>query len=63
MEKLYLGVAREIITPKIGGQMYGYRPDIYSESVADDLVATAFYFRQGSKVCLMVNHSFGQRTQ
>lgn len=55
MEKLQLGVAREIITPKIGGQLYGYRPDIFSESVADDLTATAFYFRQGSKQCLLIS--------
>ena len=42
MEKLYLGVAREIITPAIGGQLYGYRPDIFSESVEDDLTVTAY---------------------
>ena len=54
MEQLLLGVSREIITPEIGGQMYGYRPDIFSESVADDLTVTAFYFRQGDTVCLMI---------
>ena len=55
MEKLYLGVAREIITPKIGGQLYGYRPNIFSERVADDLTATAFYFRQGDKECILIS--------
>ena len=55
MEELYLGVAREIITPPIGGNLYGYQPDIFSESVADDLTATAFYFRQGDKVALMIS--------
>lgn len=55
MEKLYLGVAREIITPEIGGQLYGYRPNIFSESVADDLTATAFYFRQGDKECILIS--------
>ena len=55
MEKLYLGVAREIITPEIGSQMYGYRPDIFSESVADDLTVTAFYFRQGDVQALMLS--------
>ena len=42
MEKLYMGVARENITPKVGGQLYGYSPDVFSKSVADDLTATAF---------------------
>ncbi len=55
MEKLYLGVAREIITPEIGGQLYGYRPDVFSESVEDDLTATAFYFKQGERQALMVS--------
>ena len=55
MEKLYLGVAREIITPEVGGRLYGYRPDIYSECVNDDLTATAFYFKQGDTRALMVS--------
>ncbi len=55
MEKLYLGVAREIITPELGGQLYGYRPDVFSESVEDDLTATAYYFKQGNRQALMVS--------
>ncbi len=55
MDKLYLGVAREVITPELGGQLYGYRPDIFSESVADDLTATAFYFKQKDKVSLLIS--------
>lgn len=69
MDKLYFGVAREIITPELGGQLYGYRPDIFSESVADDLTATAFYFKQGDKVSLLISATvcavsteFSQRT-
>lgn len=54
-EKLYLGVARSIITPKIGACLYGYRPDLYSESVADDLTATALYFRQADRQALMMS--------
>ena len=45
-DKLYLGVARSVITPKIGALLYGYRPAPESTSVNDDLTATAFYFRQ-----------------
>lgn len=55
MGKLYLGVSREIITPKIGGQLYGYSPTIFSESIEDDLTATAFYFKQGTTESLMVS--------
>ena len=55
MEVLQLGVACAVITPKVGGTLYGYRPDVFSESVADDLTATAFYFRQGDLQALMVS--------
>lgn len=55
MDKFYLGVAREIITPKVACQMYGYVPDLFSEYVADDLTATAFYMRQGQVKALMVS--------
>ncbi len=55
MESLKLGVAREIITPEIGGRLGGYGPNNYSKSVADDLTATAFYFQQGENRALMLN--------
>lgn len=55
MEKLQLGTAREIITPEVGGRLCGYVPDHFSESVADDLTATAFYFKQGELQALMVS--------
>ncbi len=55
MEKLLLGVAREIITPEIGGQLYGYRPDVFSTTVEDDLTVTAFYLKQGETEALMVS--------
>ena len=46
MESLCLGVAREVITPEVGSQLYGYTPDVFSEAVEDDLTVTAFYFKQ-----------------
>lgn len=55
MDKLYLGVARENITPAVGCQLYGYRPNIFSTTVADELTATAFYFKQGSTEALMLS--------
>lgn len=55
MKKLMLGVGREIITPAVGGHLYGYNPDIISESVNDDLSVTAFYFEQDEKKALMLS--------
>ena len=54
MEKLYLGVGREIITPNMGAQMYGYRPPLFANAVEDDLTTTVFYFKQGTKQALMI---------
>ena len=54
-ESLYLGVGRKIITPKVGACLFGYRPGLKSESVNDDLTATAFYFKQGCRVALLVS--------
>ncbi len=55
MEKLCLGVGREIITPPVGSNLYGYSPDIISTSINDDLTATAFYFEQNSVKALVVS--------
>lgn len=55
MENLKLGVARRIITPAIGGQLYGYGPDVFSKSLNDDLTVTAFYFEQGGLKALMIS--------
>lgn len=55
MTNLKLGVARRIITPQIGGQLYGYDPDVRSKSLNDDLTVTAFYFEQGELKALMIS--------
>lgn len=55
MEKLHLGVAREVITPPVGGPLYGYQPDWLSEALEDDLTVTAFCFRQGSCGAMMLS--------
>ncbi|MBR5868786.1 MAG: neutral/alkaline non-lysosomal ceramidase N-terminal domain-containing protein [Clostridia bacterium] len=55
MENLLLGVGRTVITPPIGGQLYGYSPDVYSNALADDLTATAFWFTQGEREALMIS--------
>lgn len=55
MEPLYLGTARKIITPPVGGRLFGYRPDIYSDEIADDLTCEAYYFKQGATVALLIS--------
>ena len=55
MEKLYLGVARAIITPKVGALLAGYSPDNASTAVNDDLTATVFYFKQGDVQALFIS--------
>ena len=62
-KKLYLGIAREDITPEIGTCLYGYRPDVRSESVHDNLSVAVFAFKSenvtsimiSATVCLMAN--------
>ena len=56
---LQLGVGREIITPEIGCNLYGYRPDIYSESVHDDLTATAFALSFGEEKAILISLTVG----
>lgn len=53
-EKLKLGVAVADITPPVGTLLFGYRPDLHSESVNDNLTATAFAFSQGEEKYVMV---------
>ena len=52
---LLLGTAREIITPKIGACLYGYKPDWHSTSIADDLTAIAFYFESDGTKALWIS--------
>ena len=54
-EKLYLGVGRACITPKIGSLLMGYGPNTVSTAVHDDLNVTAFYFAQGERRALAVS--------
>lgn len=56
-DKLYAGIARQDITPKIGARLYGYLPDIYSESINDHLTLTAFVFKQKERKVLMISIS------
>lgn len=54
-EKLFLGVAREDITPPVGGHLFGYSTDIFSTEIHDPLNVTAFYLKQGDTKVLLIN--------
>lgn len=53
--KLLLGIGKEIITPEVGGHLYGYDPNTFSESVHDDLTATAYAFEFGTTKVLFIS--------
>ena len=55
METLYLGVARKIITPEVGCRLYGYYPDIFSTTVADDLTVEAYCLQQGETKAMLIS--------
>lgn len=55
----YAGASREKITPPIGTLLYGYRPDVVSETVHDDLDVTAVAFGDGSLECVMLSATLG----
>ncbi len=50
-----LGIARAIITPKVGCQLYGYSPDVISTSVHDDLTADVFLFDDGMTSAMLIS--------
>ncbi|HHX72111.1 MAG TPA: hypothetical protein GX701_04180 [Clostridiales bacterium] len=55
MSKLLAGAAREIITPPVGGRLYGYRPDVYSKEVHDDLTVTAVALESDGVRALLIS--------
>lgn len=55
--KLLVGVSKKDITPKIGCQLFGYRPDLYSDGINDNLTATAFVFSYDNVNALMITIS------
>lgn len=60
---LHLGVSRKDITPAVGGNLYGYYPDLYSTELHDPLDVTALVLAWGetkvaivsATVCLVHN--------
>ncbi len=56
---MLLGVSKQIITPEIGTCLYGYRPNIHSTVVRDDLTAIAFYFKNEETHALWISVAVG----
>ena len=52
---LCLGVAERIITPPVGGYLYGYPNPPRSTSVNDDLTVTALYLQEGDTRALLLS--------
>lgn len=57
--KFLCGAAREIITPPVGTLLYGYTSDVVSESVHDDLTATALAVGNGGDTALLISLTLG----
>ncbi|HCS75338.1 MAG TPA: hypothetical protein DIW17_15870 [Clostridiales bacterium] len=53
--QLMAGVSRVNITPEIGGYLYGYNPNTISDSINDDLTATAVALAYGSIRVIIVS--------
>lgn len=57
MNKLLLGFAREIITPKVGCNMAGYSDHLYSTSVNDDLTTSVMAFKSGNTEFILISNT------
>jgi len=54
------GASRKIITPPLGTPLFGYRPDVFSTTVHDDLTATAVAFGNDEKTALLISLAVGE---
>ena len=52
---LFAGVAREKITPEVGGFLFGYNDQTKSDSIHDDLNATALALKSGDTSVIIIS--------
>lgn len=57
--QLQAGIGRRDITPAVGGNLFGYRPDVFSKSVNDGLTVTAAAFCQGATKAMLISATLG----
>lgn len=55
VNQFFAGAGREIITPKVGTLLFGYRPDVVSEKVNDNLTASAVMFSNGETKAVLIS--------
>jgi len=58
-DTLYVGNGRADITPHIGTLLYGYRPDVVSTSIHDQLNITAIAFRESNESAVLLTATVG----
>jgi len=54
---LYVGVAKEIITPQVGGYLFGYNNHTKSDSINDDLTVTALFIKSDETSAIIISVS------
>ncbi len=53
------GASRQIITPSVGTFLYGYRPDLASDGIHDDLSLTALALSQNNETVILMTVEVG----
>ncbi len=59
MNDFKIGAFREDTTPPVGALLYGYRPDLQSESIHDNLSVTAMAVSDGNNTVVMLTAEIG----
>lgn len=54
-EQFKIGVGKEVISPKLGVNLFGYTNDIYAEKVHDDLTVSVIAFEQGENKGVLIS--------
>ncbi len=54
-EQFKIGVGKEVISPKLGTNLYGYTNDIFAEKVHDDLTVSVIAIEQGENKGFLIS--------
>lgn len=54
-EKFKIGVGREVVSPKLGVNLFGYTNDVFAEKVHDDLNVSVIALEQGEKKGILIS--------
>ena len=53
---MLVGVSKQVITPRVGSPLFGYKQNFYSTGVYDDLEIGAIYFDDGKNKCALLTY-------